>query len=37
MARVYTPMNGWRLARWLLLYVAMALLDASVVVAMIST
>ncbi len=31
--RVSVPMTGWRQARWLLFYLAMALVDAAVVVA----
>lgn len=35
MVRVYTPMTGWRLAPWLLLYLSMALLEAAVILAII--
>ncbi len=31
--RVYVPMAGWKLGRWLLFYAAMLLADAAVVVA----
>jgi hypothetical protein len=35
--RVFGPMVGWRVTRWLLLYVAMILLDAAMVIATMST
>jgi hypothetical protein len=36
-ARVYTPIAGWRLARWLLFYVALVVLDAAAFVAVIDS
>ncbi len=36
-ARVYTPMTGWRLTRWLLFYAALVLFDAAVIVAVIES
>jgi hypothetical protein len=35
--RVYIPVTGWRLTRWLLLYLAMILLDAAVIIAVVET
>lgn len=35
--RVYTPPDGWRLARWLLLYLAMIVLDAAAILIVIQT
>ena len=34
--RVYVPMAGWKLTRWLLFYLAMLLADAAVIVAVTS-
>lgn len=31
--RAYVPMTGWKLARWLLFYLAMILLHAAVILA----
>lgn len=33
--RVYVPMTGWKLIRWLLFYLALVLLDAAVILAVI--
>lgn len=33
--RIYVPMTGWRLTRWLMLYLAMILLDAAMALAVI--
>ena len=35
--RVYVLLTGWRLARWLLFYAALVLLDAAVIVAVIAS
>ena len=35
--RLFAPMAGWKLGRWLLFYLAMLLADAAVIVAVVAS